>query len=135
MATVYKRDSTYWIRFRSRGKDIWRSAYTPSNAAVQQFLAQRLEEHGRLDGGGRPRRTFKETQERFTYDYLPTLKPTSQQKYRTRFRQPDAAFGTLFLDEISRWRLTDHVQKSGFDRAVAVRPGQNRLANTSPLIH
>jgi hypothetical protein len=50
-----------------QGIDLW--------AAAQQFLAQLLDEHHRLDRGGRPRRTYTEALERFTYDYLPTLKP------------------------------------------------------------
>ena len=85
-----------------------RSAHSTSKATAQQFLAQLLDEHGRLDRGGRPRRTYKEALDRFTQDYLPTLKPTSQQRYRTSFRQVDAAFGTLFLDEISRSRSADY---------------------------
>jgi integrase/recombinase XerD len=85
VATVYKRDSTYWIRFQSHGKEIRRSAHATSKAIAQQFLAQLLDERGRLDGGGRPRRTYKETLERFSRDYLPTLKPTSRQRYRTSF--------------------------------------------------
>jgi hypothetical protein len=84
------------------------SAHTTSKATAQQFLAQLLDEHGRLDRGGRPRRTDKEALERFSHDYLPTLKPTSQQRYRTSFRQVDTAFGNLFLDEISRTRLADY---------------------------
>jgi integrase/recombinase XerD len=64
--------------------------------------------NGRLDRGGRPRRTYREALDRFTHDYLPTLKPTSQQRHRTSFRQVDAAFGTLFLDEITRSRLADY---------------------------
>jgi hypothetical protein len=107
VATAYKRDSIYWIRFQSHGKEIRRSTHTSSKATAQQFLAQLLDEHGRLDRGGRPMRTYKEALERFTHDYLPTPKPTSQQRYRTSFRQVDAAFGTLFLDEISRSRLAD----------------------------
>jgi len=68
VATVYKRDSTYWIRFQSHGKEIKRSAHTASKTVPQQFLAQLLDEHGRLDRGGRARRTYQEALERFTHD-------------------------------------------------------------------
>jgi integrase/recombinase XerD len=108
MATVYKRDSTYWIRFQSHGKEIRRSAHTTSKATAQQFLAQLLDEHGRLDRGGRPRRTYREALERFTHDYLPTLKVRTQERYRTTFRQLAAPFGSLYLDEITRGRLADY---------------------------
>ena len=87
MATVYKRKSTYWVRFQRRGKEVRRSAHTTSKATAQQFLAGLLDEVQRLDRGGNPRRTYKEALERFTYDYLPTLKLGTQTRYRTSFRQ------------------------------------------------
>jgi hypothetical protein len=87
VATIYKRSSTYWVRFQHHGKEVRRSAYTTSKATAQQFLAQLLDEHHRLDRGGRPRRTYKEALERFTHDYLLTLKPRTQERYGTSFRQ------------------------------------------------
>jgi hypothetical protein len=48
---------------------------------------QLLDEHRRLDRGGRPNRPYKESLERFTHDYLPTLKPRTQGRFRTGFRQ------------------------------------------------
>jgi integrase/recombinase XerD len=108
VATVYKRNSTYWVRFQWRGTEVRRSAHTTSKATAQQFLAGLLDEHRRLDRGGNPRRTYKEALERFTYDYLPTLKPRTQERYRTSFRQLNAVFGTLYLDEITRGRLADY---------------------------
>jgi len=107
VATVYKRNLTYWVRFQWQGKEVRRSAHTSSKNTAQQFLAQLLEEHHRLGRGGRPRRTYKEALERFTVDYLPTLKPRTQERYRTSFRQLNDAFGSLYLDEISRARLAD----------------------------
>jgi integrase/recombinase XerD len=108
VATVYKRNSTYWVRFQWRGKEVRRSAHTTSKAIAQQFLAQLLDEYRRLDRGGNPRRTYKEALERFVYDYLPTLKPGTQTRYRTSFRQLSAVFGNLYLDEITRGRLADY---------------------------
>jgi integrase/recombinase XerD len=89
-------------------QEVRRSAHTTSKATAQQFLAALLEEHRRLDRGGNPRRSYRESLERFTYDYLPTLKPRTQARYRTSFRQLDAAFGGLYLDEITRTRLADY---------------------------
>ena len=66
VATVYKRNSTYWVRFQWRGKEVRRSAHTTSKATAQQFLAGLLDEHRRLDRGGNPRRTYKEALERFS---------------------------------------------------------------------
>jgi integrase/recombinase XerD len=108
VATVYKRNSTYWVRFQWQGKEVRRSAHTASKATAQQFLGQLLDEHRRLDRGGHRRRTYKEALERFTHDYLPTLKPRTQERYRTSFRQLNAAFGNLYLDGITRGRLADY---------------------------
>jgi integrase/recombinase XerD len=71
------------------------------------MLAQLLEEHRRLDRGGRPRRTYREALERFWGEYMPTLKPASQRRYRASFRQLAGTFGGLHLDEITRGRLAD----------------------------
>jgi integrase len=124
MATVYKRSSTYWVRFQNHGKEVRRSAHTASKATAQQFLAQLLDEHHRLDRGGRPRRTYKEALERFTHDYLPTLKARTQERYRTSFRQLNGVFGGLHLDEITRTRLADYASdrmKAGVKGATVRR--------------
>ncbi len=124
MATVYKRNATYWVRFQWQGKEVRRSAHTTSKATAQQFLGQLLDEHRRLDRGGRPRRTYKEALYRFTHDYLPTLKPRTQERYRTSFRQLNAVFGNLYLDEITRTRLADYASdrmKAGVKGATVRR--------------
>ena len=78
MATVYRRGSTWWVRFQWRGVEVRRSARTSSKAVAQQMLGRLLAEHRRLDRGGRPRRTYREALERFWAEYMPTLKPASQ---------------------------------------------------------
>lgn len=108
MAIVYKRNKTYWIRFQWRGKEVRRSAHTSSKPVAQQFLAELLAENQRLDRGGRPRRTYQEALERFSQDYLPSLKVRTQERYRTTFRQLEPTFGSIFLDEITRGRLADY---------------------------
>jgi integrase len=87
------------VRFQWRGTEVRQSAHTTSKL---------LDEHHRLDRGGRPRRTYHEALERFTYEYLPTLKSRTQERYRTSFRQLNTAFGTLYLAEITRARLADY---------------------------
>jgi integrase len=108
LANIYKRQSTYWVRFQWRGTEIRRSAHTSSKTIAQQFLARLQDEHQRLDRGGRPRRTYKEAHDRFLADYMPSLKPRTQERYRTTFRQLAATFEGLYLDEISRGLLADY---------------------------
>jgi hypothetical protein len=124
VATVYKRNSTYWIRFQWHGKEIRRSAHTSSKSIAQQYLARVLEEHRRLDRGGRPRHSYADALERFARDYLPSLKPRTQERYRTSLRQLHVAFGNLHLDEITRTRLADYASdrmKSGVKGATVRR--------------
>jgi hypothetical protein len=124
VATIYKRNSTYWVGFQHHGQEVRRSAHTTSKAIAQQFLARLVDEHHRLDRGGRPRRTYQNALERFTHDYLPTLKPRMRERYRTSFRQLNFAFGNLHLDEITRGRLADHASarmKSGTKGATVRR--------------
>jgi integrase/recombinase XerD len=108
VATVYKRAATYWVRFQWRGKEFRRSAHTSSKTVAQQYLAELQTENQRLDRGGRPRHTYKEALERFCGEYLPMLKPRTQERYRTSFRQLEGAFDGLYLDEITRGRLADY---------------------------
>src|SRR3954453_18185721 len=72
------------------------------------MLARLLDERRRLDRGGRPRRTYREALERFWAEDMPTLKPATQRRYRTSFRQLAGPFGGLYLDEITRSRLADY---------------------------
>lgn len=111
MATVYKRGrkETYWIRFEWGGQEVRRSARTSSKAVAQQFLAQVLEEHRRLDRGGRPRHTYKEALARFYAEQLPNLKPATQSRYIASIRQLAPALNGLFLDQIAKGVLADYV--------------------------
>jgi site-specific recombinase XerD len=128
MANVYKRGQrgkeTYWIRFQWRGQEIRKSARTTSKSVAQQYLAQVLEEYRRLDRGGRPRRTYQEALERFHAEYLPTLKPATQNRYRTSLKQLAPFFGGLYLDEIKKGLLADYVaarRKAGVTGATVRR--------------
>jgi integrase len=88
--------------------EVRRSARTSTKAAAQRVLARLMEEHRRLDRGGRPRRTYREALERFAAEYMPALRPATQRRYRTSLRQLAPAFGGLRLDEITRGRLADY---------------------------
>jgi integrase/recombinase XerD len=116
METVWRRftdadggQETFWVRFRWHGREIRKSARTSSKAVAQQYLAQLLEEHRRLDRGGRPRRSYKEALERFCAEYLPTLKPATQGRYRSSFKNLGTHIDRLYLDEITKGRLADYV--------------------------
>ncbi len=124
MANVYKRASgTYWVRFQWCGQEVRKSARTASRSVAQQFLARLLEEHRRLDRGGRQRHTFKEALNRYAVEYMPNLKPASEARYRTSFIKLEGSFGNLYLDEITRGRLADYASErlKGGVKASTVR--------------
>ena len=82
-----------------------------------------LDEHHRLDRGGHPRRTYKKALERFAHDYLATLKPMTQVRYRASFRQLASVLDTLYLDEITCGRLADYAsaRMKGGPKGATVR--------------
>ena len=67
--------------------------------------ARLLNEHRRLNRGGRPRRAYREALDRLASDYMPPLKLSTQDRYRTSFLQLAPTFGGLYLDETTRGRL------------------------------
>ena len=109
MATIYKRNKTYWVRFLYQGEEVRRSAQTSSKTVAQQYLAQLLEEHRRIGRGGRTRHTYASALARFHAEHLPTLKPKTQERYRSSFRRFEPIFGKLHLDEITKGVLADYV--------------------------
>jgi integrase len=124
MATVYRRGGSWWIRFTWGGKEVRQSARTSSKVIAQQFLAKAIDEHQRLDRGGRPRRSYQEALDRFRLEYMPSLKPGTQSRYDTSLGQLDPFFGRLYLDEISKGRLSDYVsarRKAGVSGATIRR--------------
>ena len=109
MATVYKRNRTYWVRFHYGGEEIRRSAQTSSKTIAQQYLAKLLEEHRRIGRGERSRHTYKEALARFYAEYLPGLKPKTQERYRGSLRRFEPYVGHLHLDQITKTVLADYV--------------------------
>ncbi len=96
------------------------STWRPSISAIQPIGCVFSTTGGRSGN----RRTYKDALERLTHDYLPTLKPRTQERYRTSFRQLNAVFDSLYLDEITRTRLADYASermKSGVKGATVRR--------------
>lgn len=109
MASVYKRGKVWWIRYSRNGHEVRKSARTRIKATAVQYLAEQLEEVGRITRGGQPRRTYREALERFSRDYLPTLKPKTQARYRISLKQMHSVLSGLYLDQITRTVLADYV--------------------------
>lgn len=111
MATVYKRDkSKYWYtRFQWRGTEYRESTKQTTKAAAQRYLRQRIAELERFDADGGPRRTFKETHERFAREHLVSLKESSVERYASSIVVLHKFFEHHYLDEITRGAISDYV--------------------------
>ena len=132
MAAVYKRGRTWWVRLTWHGQEIRRSARTSSKAVAQQYIAQLVEEHRRLDRGGRPRHTFDEAVERFVSEHLPSLKPLAARRYLFSIRcSPRTSPSPIWTR--SRRPRSCTTLASGRNRYIAIN-NQTRLACLSSML-
>jgi hypothetical protein len=109
MASVFKRGRVWWIRYSRNGQEVRRSAHTRIKETAVKYLGEQLEEVGRITRGGQPRRTYREALERFSRDYLPSLKPSTQARYRISLKQMHSFLKNPYLDQITRTVLADYV--------------------------
>ncbi len=59
MASVYRRGSVFWVRFRADGLHVRRSAHTAKKAEAVVFLQRLLAEHAAKARGDRPREKYE----------------------------------------------------------------------------
>ena len=107
MAAVYRRGKVYWVRFRSNGQHVRRSAHTNKKADALVFLQRLLNEHAASARGDHPRHTYEEAAERFLREA--TIRPKTQACYATSDRMCRPIFTGRHLDEINRRLLADLV--------------------------
>tara|TARA_R110002074_G_scaffold239322_1_gene411137 strand:- start:188 stop:1075 length:888 start_codon:yes stop_codon:yes gene_type:complete len=107
MAQVYKRGTTWWVRFRFNGHHVRRSAKTTGKAEATAFLHKLMAEHAGMARGDLPRRTYDQAVERFFIEA--TIKPKTQEGYRTSHRALQRFFKNLHLDQIDRRRIGEFV--------------------------
>jgi integrase/recombinase XerD len=105
MASVYKRGSTYWVRFQWRGQEIRKSARTTVKGEAREYLATLQEQYRRIDRGGNPRVPFSEAAATYIDEYLSHLEVSTIRSYQQSLRVLNEEFGTMYLDEISRSKI------------------------------
>src|SRR5688572_8761692 len=123
MATVYRRGDVWWVRFRSNGQHIRRSAHTSKKAEAQAYLQRLLDEHAKkARGDDTPRHLLGEAMEQF-FDEA-SLKARTLESYRFNSRVCARLLGHLHLDEITRRTLSGFVstrKRSGVTDATIRR--------------
>jgi integrase/recombinase XerD len=99
----------YWVRFRTNGHHVRRSAHTSKKAEAVDFLQRLLAEHAAKARGDRPRHRYEEAAERFLSEA--TLKHRTRVVYRLSHKVFLAAAQDHYLDEIDRRVLGDFISR------------------------
>lgn len=107
MATVYRRGDVWWVRFRSNGQHIRRSAHTSKKAEAQAYLQRLLDEAATKSRGDNPRHRYSEALERYFAEA--SIKPKTSRCYMSSSRALGPTFEPLNLDEINRRTIADFV--------------------------
>ena len=106
MATIYKRGQTWWARAQRKGIEYRQSLGTGNKAMAEKRLRQWLDELEATSWGDRPRIAFAEAVRHFMIDHLPTLKPSSAERYAISLEWLAGKFDGVFLDDIGREELS-----------------------------
>lgn len=107
MANIYWRKTTYYGRFTYKGIEKRKPLETASRAVAQERLHKWVAEQRANNWGERPRRTFAETRDKFTRDYLPRLKPKSRTRYVVSLLNLSNYLQGKHLDEITSAALSE----------------------------
>ena len=107
LATVYRRGSVYWVRFRANGHHVRRSAHTSKKAEAAAFLQRLLAEHAAKSRGDRPRHRYEDAAERFLSEA--SIRPKTKACYTSSDRACRPTFEGRYLDEIDRRLLAEFV--------------------------
>ena len=105
MASVYKRGSTYWVRFQWRGQEVRKSARTSSKREAREHLAELQAQYRRIDIGGKPRVTFDQAAIQFIEEEVSTKKLSTIGYYQDSVKVLAEEFSGTYLDEITRARI------------------------------
>ncbi|MBL4805804.1 MAG: site-specific integrase [Rhodobacteraceae bacterium] len=107
MAQVYKRGTTWWVRFRIDGRHVRRSAKTSRKAEATEFLHKLMREHASIARGDLPRRTYEQGAERFFIEA--SISSKTKEGYRTSYRALLPIFNGVYFDQITRQRIGEFV--------------------------
>lgn len=108
MAGVYRRGTTWWVRFRMGGVHVRRSAKTTKKGEAQVYLHRLMEEHAQATHGDvLPRHLLTEAMGRFFEET--SLRVGTVETYRFTSKVCARLLGHLHLDEINRRALAEFV--------------------------
>jgi integrase/recombinase XerD len=100
VASIYRRGSVYWVRFRGNGQHVRRSAHTTKKAEAAVYLQRLLAEHAAQARGDRPRETYEDAAYRFLREA--SIQPKTRRCYETSNRMCRPVLAGKYLDQIDR---------------------------------
>jgi integrase/recombinase XerD len=109
LATVYRRGRVYWVRFRTNGHHVRRSAHSSSKTEAVAFLRQLLIEYAAKARGDSPRRRYEEAVARFFSEA--TITPGTRLAYRGSDKALRPLAQNRYLDEIDRRVLGEFISR------------------------
>lgn len=123
MASTYKPKGTryWWGRVQRDGRIFRKSLKTTVRSVAEKRLAAWREELDAIGYGEQPARTYDEAMLHFLEGHVPTLKPSSQRRYRASAKGLTVELTGLPLHRITSGRLSDF---------EAIRRGQGASAPT-----
>lgn len=127
MAGLYRRGKIWWGRAQRDGREHRRSMQATNRVVAEKRFRQWLTELDAIKWGDKPRRTYRETEEKFIREHLTAIKPGAARRYGVSLKNLAESFGALTLDKITSAELsafetkrrTDGVTSSTIRRDLA----------------
>lgn len=123
MAGIFRRGGVYWGRVQRKGRDVRISLKTANRAIAQKRFGKWLDDLDGIAWGDKPRRSYREAEEKFIREHLTTLKPGGAKRYGVSLKNLADHFGGMMLHEITRASLSDFETRR---RTDGVKPGTIR---------
>lgn len=107
MAGLYRRGKVYWGRAQRKGREYRRSLQTTNRGVAEKRFRQWVDGLEAIAWGDKPRRTFKETHDKFIREHLTTLKRGGALRYGVSLKHLNEHFGGKMLHEITSGTLSE----------------------------
>lgn len=115
MASIYWRNGIAWGRAFHKGKDRRRSLNTTDKKLALERLDSFVKELAATKWGEKPKRSYRETADRFIDEHLPRLKGgikgKSARRYLVSMVHLTEHFGSMMLADVASGALSDFEQK------------------------
>lgn len=106
MAGIFKRGKKFWARAQRKGRDLRVSLQTTDRATAERRFRDWIGEMEAVSWGDKPRRSYRETEERFIREHLTTIKEGAARRYGVSLKHLSGHFGNMMLHQITSAELS-----------------------------